>query len=149
MPTKLRKQIRNIVFIGLGVFVLVNGCSWQPGYGGRSDRKPGMEVERYFGWPACFYADLWQSDEATEVEPWNYAPPLPITSDMHYIYCSFGVVPLLLDIAIIVAAMGIAVVIYRWHYRGKASVATIVLALVLGLVVATIVMFGDEVSVYL
>ena len=111
MPTKLGKQIRNIVFVGLGVFVLVNGCSWQPGYGDRNDRKPGMEVERYFGWPACFYADLWQSDEATEVEPWNYAPPLPITSDMHYIYCSFGVVPLLLDIAIIVAAMGIAVVI--------------------------------------
>ena len=72
MSPELRKQIRNTVLVGLGAFVVINGCSWQPGYGGRNDRKPGMEVERYFGWPACFYADMWRAFEASHTTVFVY-----------------------------------------------------------------------------
>ena len=104
MSPDLRKQIRTITLIGLAVFVLMNGCSWEPGFGGRRhDGKPGEEVERYFGWPACFYADMWRSNERMDVEPWDYIPPLPTTSKMHFVYCEFGLLPLLLD-AVLVSA---------------------------------------------
>lgn len=108
MLPELRKQTRTVVLIGLGVFVVINGCSWQPGYGGRNDRKPGIEVERFFGWPACFYCDLWRSDESMRIEPWGFALPLPIASKMYFVYSRFGILPLLLDAALVTAGVVVA-----------------------------------------
>lgn len=149
MPPELRKQIRNIILVGVGAFLLVNGCSWQPGYGGRNDRKPGMEVERYFGWPACFYADLWRSDEPTEVEPWSYAPPLPITSDMYFVYCSFSVVPLLLDAGLVIASVGLVIILCIWSSREKLSPWMVPVGIVLLIAAWAVIKFGEKVSVYL
>lgn len=142
VPPELQKQVRRIILVGLGLFVVVNGCSWNPGYGGRRG-KPGMEVERYFGWPACFYADLWRSEEATEVEPFNYVPPVPITRELQFVYFRFGFVPLLLDMILAAAATTIAVFLYTWQFRGVAATSTMIWAAVLGLVVLAIVIFGD------
>ena len=149
MPPELRKQIRNTALTGLTVFVLINGCSWQPGYGGRNDRKPGMEVERYFGWPACFYCDLWRSDESMRIEPWGFAPPLPISRLMYFVYCRFGVVPLLLDAVLVVAATAGVVILRTWEFHSRITWRSVAVLAALALVAWLIVRFGDGTSVYL
>ncbi len=149
MDPQLRKQIRTIFLIGLAVFILINGCSWQPGYGGRNDRKPGMEVERYFGWPSCFYCDLWQSNEPMQVEPWGFAPPLPIRSKMYFAYCRFGVLPLLLDAVLVVAGIVVVTIVTVGERQGRMQIWMAVLCAVLVLLAMAIVKFGDMASVYL
>jgi hypothetical protein len=149
MSPALRKQIRTIALIGLAVFVLVNGCSWQPGYGGRNDRKPGMEVERYFGWPACYYCDLWQSNEPMTVEPWAFAPPFPITRKMYFVYCEFGLLPLLLDVVLVVAGIVVVVIVCVAEDPRKTKPWMAVLCAVLFLLAILIVKFGGMTSVYL
>lgn len=149
MSSELRKQIRTIVLIGVAVFVLLNGCSWQPGYGGRNDRKPGMEVERYFGWPACFYCDLWQSDESMRIEPLVFAPPLPITSKMYFAYYQFGIVPLVLDAMLALAGIGVVATVAVAEHRGRWQRWMVVLGGTLVVLALLILAFGDSTSVYL
>jgi len=149
MSPELRKQIRIIVLIGLGVFVLINGCSWQPGYGGRNDRKPGMEVERYFGWPACFYCDLWRSDESIQAVPLGLAPLCPMTDKMYFVYHRFGLVPILLDAVFVSAGIVVVVIVAIGEHRGKRQRWMTVLCWVLVLLAIAIIKFGDMTSVFL
>ena len=149
MSPELRKQIRNIVLFGLAVFVLINGCSWQPGYGGRNDRKPGMEVERYFGWPACYYCDLWQSDESLQAVPLGLATLIPMTNKMYFAYCEFGLLPLLLDAVFVVAGIVVAVIVSVADHRGRMRPWMVVLCAMLFLLAVGIVRFGGVASVYL
>src|SRR5262245_8193199 len=51
-----------------GIFLAANLRSWSLGVGGRTDivnvEKPkGTELERFFGWPAYYRAELWRSDD--------------------------------------------------------------------------------------
>jgi hypothetical protein len=50
------------------IFALMNLHAWRPGIGGRTDRKDGVqpkgsELELYYGWPACYRAELLRSDD--------------------------------------------------------------------------------------
>ena len=51
------------------VLCALNFHCWQPGIGGRSDVRPdgsrptGSELEIYLGFPACYRAELWRSDD--------------------------------------------------------------------------------------
>jgi hypothetical protein len=50
------------------VLALLNLHAWQPGIGGRTDRINGVqpigsELELYYGWPACYRAELLRSDD--------------------------------------------------------------------------------------
>jgi hypothetical protein len=49
------------------LFALLNLHSWQPGIGGHTDRVKGVpagsEIEHYYGWPACYRAELLRSDD--------------------------------------------------------------------------------------
>jgi hypothetical protein len=149
MHPLLRRQIRNIALVGLGAFIVINGCSWRPGSGGRHDRKPGMEVERYFGWPACFYADLWRSDEPMNVEPWDYAPPFPISRQMYFVYHRARAVPLLLDAVLVVAVTAGVVILRTWEFHGRSTRRSVAVLVALVVVAWSIVRFGDATSVYL
>ena len=43
---------------------LLNWQCWQPGVGGAGGgRPPGTQLERFFGWPATYQAELWRSDD--------------------------------------------------------------------------------------
>ena len=49
-------------------FCLLNLQCWHPGIGGRTDRAngeqpKGSELELYYGWPACYRAELLRSDD--------------------------------------------------------------------------------------
>src|SRR5438128_1075385 len=44
------------------VLFLLNWQCWQPGVGGAvGGRPPGTQLERFFGWPATYLAELWRS----------------------------------------------------------------------------------------
>lgn len=148
MAPELRKTIRTIVLIGLAAFVLINGCSWQPGYGGRNDRKPGMEVERYFGCPACFYCDLWRSDASMRIEPWGFAPPLPIAPKMYFVYSRFGTLPLLLDAVLLMAGIVVVVAVAVAEHRGRIPRWMVVLCAALVVSAIVMIMFGGRTSVH-
>src|SRR5215471_19128312 len=50
------------------VFALLNLHAWRPGIGGRTDRNNGVqpngsELELFYGWPACYRAELLRSDD--------------------------------------------------------------------------------------
>lgn len=50
------------------VYAMLNLHAWRPGIGGRTDRKSGAqpngsELELYYGWPACYRAELLRSDD--------------------------------------------------------------------------------------
>lgn len=47
----------------LSVFLVLNLICWQPGIGGTRSGPPGAELERYFGWPAQYRAELWHSED--------------------------------------------------------------------------------------
>jgi len=137
------------IYWAVAVFLVVNGCSWMPGYGGRNDRQPGMEVERYFGWPACFRAELWQSDHSHEVNVDAYIPPVPLSSEMSFVYSSNAFIPLLLD-AVLVAAVAAICALFVWaKSRGRAANWMIFSGVFLAVVVWLIVQFADETSTYL
>jgi hypothetical protein len=47
-----------------GVLFLLNWHCWQPGIGGAAGGRPaGTQLERSFGWPATYQAELWRSDD--------------------------------------------------------------------------------------
>ncbi len=71
--------------ITLVVLYAVNFHCWQPGIGGRTDFRfredqvppDGAEVEIFLGFPACYRAELWRSDEpGTQMELLRSAPLL-------------------------------------------------------------------------
>lgn len=50
------------------LLALANLHSWRPGIGARTDRINGLrpegsELELYYGWPACYQAELLRSDD--------------------------------------------------------------------------------------
>ena len=46
------------------ILFLLNWQCWQPGVGGAvGGNRPGTRLERFFGWPATYQADLWRSDD--------------------------------------------------------------------------------------
>jgi len=54
----------------LSIFALLNLHCWRPGTGGRRDlvdgKHPrGSELELYYGWPSCYRAELFRSDDPT------------------------------------------------------------------------------------
>lgn len=53
-----------VLFAAAGVLFLVNWHCWRPGVGGAvGGRPPGTQLERSFGWPATYQAELWRSDD--------------------------------------------------------------------------------------
>lgn len=125
--------------------VLVNACSWTPGYGGRRDQQPGMEVERYFGWPACFRAELWRSDHPHQVDVGAYVPPIPLSNEMSFVYARSGWLPLLLDVALVAIAAALGLLISRKRSAASLPRAAVVLAALGGL----LVLLAGLTSVYL
>lgn len=149
---EFRRRLRRLALVATGLFLLVNGCSWDPGYGGRHDRKPGFEVERSFGWPCCYYADLWRTERPVRLrdfEPWDYAPPLPITNQTRFVYCSFGAVPLLLNGILVLAMTGLVLILLEWESRERLPPRIALLGGLLAIVSWAIIKFGDLTSVYL
>ena len=149
VSSELQMRLKTILAWALFSFILVNGCSWMPGYGGRHDRQPGMEVERYFGWPACFRAELWRSDHPHQVNDGAYIPPIPLSTEMYFVYSSNGLIPFILDAALVAAVAAICGLFVWADVRGRTASWMIFTGVFLAVVVWLIVQFADETSAYL
>ena len=149
MHSELRKHSIKVAWWGLGIFLFFNGCSWNPGYGGRVDKVPGRQVERYFGWPACFYCDLWRSDHPHEINLPAYFPPYPLTSEMYFVYSSYAVVALLLNVLLAICGIGIVLLLLKADFDHSARSWMIGLGVGLAMLGLLILTLGDEFSAYL
>lgn len=149
MHSELRKKFKLILYWGAGLFLMLNAFSWTPGYGGRNDRKPGQEVERYFGWPACFRAELWQSDHWHEVNPTAFIPPVPLSSEMDFVYSSNSLVALALNTLLAACAIGIGLLVVVMEHRKRNDYWLMSAAIGLTGICGLIVLFADRTSAYL
>lgn len=135
LPPDLRAILRKILFWGMILFLVINAFSWSPGYGGRRNQK-GMEVERYFGWPACFRAELWRSDHRHEINILAYMPPVPLAGEMSLAVAYHSATALVLNLAFAGCLIGI-VQLFAWiDHRRRADPWTI--ALIAALVAAAL-----------
>lgn len=148
MNPTVRQEIRTVIKWGVIVFLAVNAFSWNPGWGGRSDLKPGLEIERYFGWPACFYCDMWRQDHENEIALAAYFPLIPLSREMYFVYFSGSVLAFVLNLALAVCGTLLVVI---FVVAEKESFKKWMLPVGIGLVLIglLIIGFGDEFNVYL
>lgn len=135
---RLHATSRSIIGWGLFLFVMINAFSWNPGYGGRNDRQPGQEIERYFGWPAVFYCDLWRSDHTREYALPAYFPPIPLSREMSFVYCAWSAMAFALNAVTVACGTGIVLIVAkseREHWRAWMMAACVALAAVTWLVI--------------
>ena len=148
MTSSIRQEMKSVIKWGLIVFIVINAFSWNPGWGGRNDRKPGHEIERYFGWPACFYCDLWRSDHPHEIVLPAYFPIIPFSREMYFVYFSSSVIAFFLN-AIFVACIAGMCFLFVLSEEKKLNAWTKWLGIGLALIAVMIFLFGNEVSTYL
>jgi hypothetical protein len=92
-----------LVLVAVGaVLFLLNWHCWQPGVGGAVGGRPaGTYLERFFGWPATYQAELWRSDEQALSSRILAAAPFYYPGDeMSLEYCSVGTLALVVDVAV-------------------------------------------------
>ena len=148
MPANPRKRAVLILVVGLGIFGVVNGIAWTPGIGGRNDKQPGMEIERYFGWPACYLAELWRSQEHVPLRL-QWATPLSSPHvQMFFVYRTVGVLALVIDVVVALASIGLVIIIDRCQFR-RPSTMLIICGMLLVVLIAGLVSFGERAGVYL
>ncbi|QDU04524.1 hypothetical protein V6x_42520 [Gimesia chilikensis] len=148
MTESVRSQVTPIIVWGAVAFLVINAFSWNPGWGGRRDREPGWELERYFGWPACYYCDLWRSDRPDEIDHPAYFPLIPFSRQMGYVYHSFSFTALALNLLLVVCGV-VSIILWNLskHDTGKSWMGPAGIALaILGIF---IVLSGNEFSTYL
>lgn len=140
--------MKTIIKFGVIVFIVINAFSWNLGWGGRNDRKPGREIERYFGWPACFYCDLWRSDHLHEIALPAYFPPIPFSREMYFVYFSSSVIAFILNATFVGCIVGLCLLFVVSEVR-KLKAWMKWLGIGLAMIAGTIFLFGNEFSTYL
>jgi hypothetical protein len=121
------------------VLFLLSWHCWQPGVGGAGGGRPsGTRLERFFGWPATYQAELWRSDDQElasrilEAAPFYYP-----TDEMRLEYRVLGIASLAVDIAFaMLVLLGAAVMMEcvsrrAWSRRRLVLLASVSLGLVI------------------
>lgn len=154
-PMNLHRRTWLAVAGVVGVFALLNLHCWRPGTGGRTDRvgdvqPDGSELELYYGWPACYRAELLRSDDPGLADRVLKSAPFygPPHADGWVSARAFGWPAVGIDIAF--AALGVVLVaaLMEWNRSGWSRRAVVA---VLVIVVLMAVGFGiaDAVGVHL
>lgn len=140
---RLHRKTWLAVALASVVAALLNLHAWRPGIGGRSDRADGVqpqgsELELYYGWPACFRAELLRSDDPGMGERALRAAPFylpPYAGGWVSSRCvSWGAV--VLDAAVAVLGVGLVAVVSECGQRGRWPRRAVVAVLVIGLLLA-------------
>jgi hypothetical protein len=132
---------------------LLNLHCWQPGIGGRTDlvggeRPQGTELELFYGWPACYRAELLRSDDrALSSRILKSAPFIrPSDLDMRVVARYRGWLPALLDVSFALAATALVAL---YSGKGRWNRATRSLAIGLLLFLGAAYWFAERVEVHL
>lgn len=116
---KLNRDTSKLFIFAIVVLLLLNFHCWRPGIGGRTklksgERPAGAELELYYGYPACYQAELWRSDNTDDIQKLlANAPFIRPHSGMTKEYGSFGVKPTLVNLGF--AASVLALIILASH----------------------------------
>jgi hypothetical protein len=113
------------------VLFLLNWQCWKPGVGGAVGRSPpGTQLERYFGWPATYQAELWRSDDqalASRILAW--APFYYPGNEMSLEYRVIGMEALGIDVAVaLLVFLSVAVIMECALRRVWGSLLVVLLA---------------------
>lgn len=148
MAASVRQDAKAMLIWGLIAFLAVNAFSWNPGWGGRHDKQPGRELERYFGWPACFYCDLWRSEHDHGINLALYFPPIPVSREMTFVYHSLSLVALLMNVVFFASWTFLCVILLlaEKQVRRAWMAPTGIGLIILGLLIA---FYGHEFSTFL
>jgi hypothetical protein len=137
-------------------FALVNLHCWRPGTGGRTDgpggvRPGGSEVELYYGWPACYRAELVRSDDpgladrVLRTAPFHAPPHAAGWVAARY----FGWLAAAVDATFALLATALVALIVECDRRGRWTRLAFAATLVLGALLAAGYWVADAVDVHL
>lgn len=60
----MHRRTWTVLAVAVAFFLLLNLHPWDQGVGGSGPQQPpGTNFEGYFGWPACYRAEWWKSDD--------------------------------------------------------------------------------------
>ena len=96
MKPEARRFIRFAIVVGVAIALftnLITNPGWQRGANGKV-----IDVERHFGWPAEFYADLWIAQEPGTESPPTIMFLLPLHAPMQFSYSDFSAIALGLNL---------------------------------------------------
>jgi hypothetical protein len=144
-----------IVLAAIG-FALLNLHCWWPGIGGRTDRvneaRPaGSEVELYYGWPACYRAELLRSDDpGLGDELLDRAPFfLPPYAQASLAVREFDWSALALDVSFALLAVMLLALLIECFSRGRMSRREMTMALGIGLALSVEYWLGPMLDAHL
>jgi hypothetical protein len=113
------------------ILFLLNWQCWQPGVGGTvGGRPPGTQLERSFGWPATYQAELWLSDDPALASRILEAAPFYDPGDeMSLEYRALGMAAIAVDVAFaLLALLAVAVIVECALGQGWARRQVVLLA---------------------
>ena len=147
MKAETRRFIRFSVVWGI-VVCLVTNLITMPGYRTGSEGTI-IVIERHFGWPAEYYADLWNNESPNEPNLLAFMPLLPLSIGMRFHHFDFSFLALLLNVVVVACAVILLVLFARTMDQGRVEgwVATTAgIVLVAGLVAFSL---ADDVGAFL
>jgi hypothetical protein len=108
-----------LLFAVAVVLFLLNWQCWQPGVGGAvAGRPPGTQLERFFGWPATYQAELWRSDDQALASRILASAPFYYPRDeMSLEYRALGIEALAVDVAFALLVLVLVTVILKCVLR--------------------------------
>lgn len=139
-----------LALVTVGFLGLVN-FSCDPGIGPRRPpQPPGFELERYFGWPSCYRAELWDSDDKKMNDrgrgDFHWYDP---SSEMNFRKREIGWVPAAVDVVFALLAVIGAIIVGEAFARAELGrrAGILLVAVVVNLIGLYLV--SDKVGVYL
>ena len=153
---KFRRGTWIAIALAAVVFAALNFHPWRPGIGERTDRINGVqpvgsELELYYGWPACYRAELLRSDDpdmgdrVLKASPF-YAPPYAegwVSS--RYV----GRAAMVLDASVALLGLVLTAVIFECERRKQWNRASVTAVLIMVAVLAAAYWVADMVDAHL
>jgi hypothetical protein len=130
---------------------LVNWHCWRPGVGGAvGGRPPGTQLERFFGWPATYQAELWRSDDEQLASRILKSASFYYPGDeMALEYRELGIPALGIDIVFALVVLLVVAVLMECTLRKAWGVRQVALLVGAGLLLVVLFLAGPAVSVSL
>jgi hypothetical protein len=148
----IRFRLTWLLLLAVGaILFLVNWHCWRPGLGGAvGGRPPGTQLERFFGWPATYRAELWRSDDEKlasrilESAPFYYPG-----GEMTLEFRDIGFTALAVDIVFALIALLAVAVIVECTLRRAWDIRPVALLVAAGFLLLVLWIAGPAVSVSL
>jgi hypothetical protein len=132
---KIHRQSWFAMFMKSAILCLINMHCWKPGIGGRNDKIAGTELEIYLGWPACYRAELWRSDELLMTDLLKRAPFFRVPKSMWKVARYMNLTAIITDILFAISSIALVGIILNaqknLHWPAKSMAVVIFLAAVL------------------